>query len=279
MTTEPGTAVPDVGGHSPSALSGFAGVTAALGRRPAVFLDYDGTLTPIVARPDQARLSPAIRAGVERLAGLCPVAVVSGRDLDDVRTMVGLPGLVYAGSHGFDIAGPDLRHRVGEEWLPALAAAGAALEPALAGLDGVLVERKGFAIAIHTRQVAAADKPAVEAAVRRVAAGGNTALRVTGGKEIYEIRPPVPWDKGRAVRHLLEVWRLPAAVPLFLGDDETDEDGFRAVSALSGVGIRVGAPPAGKTTAAAWTLADPGEVGVFLDRLAGWLAHGADRRP
>ncbi|MCW2244602.1 trehalose 6-phosphate phosphatase [Azospirillum fermentarium] len=259
--------IADPGAARPAALAAFADVAAALGPRPAVFLDYDGTLTPIVSRPELAVLAPAMRAAVQRLAALCPVAVVSGRDLDDVRARVGLPGLVYAGSHGFDIAGPGLRHRVGEEWRPALAAAAAALEPALAGVGGVLVESKGFAIAVHTRQVAPADKPAVAAAVRRAAA--DAALRVTGGKEIAEIRPPVPWDKGRAVRHLLEVGGLDGAVPLFVGDDDTDEDGFRAVAALAGAGIRVG--DAGAATAARWVLPDPAAVGVFLERLAAWL--------
>ncbi len=276
MTTDPETTPPAIiesGTGTPSALAGFSGVAAALGARPAVFLDYDGTLTPIMPRPDQARLDPAVRAAVAELAALCPVAVVSGRDLDDVRAMVGLPGLVYAGSHGFDIAGPGLRHRVGEEWLPALAAAAAALTAALGGVDGVLVERKGFAIAVHTRQVAADAKPAVAAAVGRAADAGRAGtggvpLRVTGGKEILEIRPPVPWDKGRAVLHLLDVWGLAGAVPLFLGDDETDEDGFRAVAGVAGVGIRVGGVPAGTVTAARWTLADPSEVGAFLTRLS-----------
>lgn len=255
--------------HKPSALTAFTDVMAALGRGPAVFLDYDGTLTPIRPRPDLAVLSAAMRAAVDRLAALCPVAVVSGRDLDDVRAMTGLPGLVYAGSHGFDIAGPGLCHRVGEEWRPALAAAAAALEPALAGVAGVLVERKGFAVAVHTRHVDPAAKPAVAAAVRRAAGMSEPALRVTGGKEIFEIRPPVPWDKGRAVRHLLDVWGLDGVAPLFLGDDETDEDGFRAAAALGGVGIRVG--DAGAATAAGWTLPDSDGVGVFLARLAAWL--------
>lgn len=279
MITDPvstNPALTESGTSTPSALAGFSGVTAALGGCLAVFLDYDGTLTPIMPRPDQARLDPAVRAAVAELAALCPVAVVSGRDLEDVRAMVGLPGLVYAGSHGFDIAGPGLRHRVGEEWLPALTAAAAALDTALAGLDGVLVERKGFAIAVHTRQVAADAKPAVAAAVGRAADVGRTGpggvpLRVTGGKEILEIRPPVPWDKGRAVLHLLDVWGLSGAVPLFLGDDETDEDGFRAVAGMAGVGIRVGDVPAGTVTAARWTLAGPWDVGVFLTRLSDHL--------
>jgi alpha,alpha-trehalase len=138
----------------PNALSRFAEIRARLaGKRPAVFLDYDGTLTPIVDRPDLAVLSEDVRAVVRDLAELCPVAIVSGRDRADVEQLVGLDGLFYAGSHGFDIAGPGgLRkeHERAAEFLPALAHAEERLRGTVAGIDGALVERKKFAIAIHT---------------------------------------------------------------------------------------------------------------------------------
>lgn len=257
----------------PSALDGFHAFAASLtGRTPAVFLDYDGTLTPIMPRPDLAVLDVAVRSGIERLAGLCPVAVVSGRDLEDVARLVALPGLVYAGSHGFDIRGPDLRVRIGAEHTPALDRAEVALRRDLAGIGGALVERKRFAIAIHTRLVEAAHKPAVADAVHRQAAAED-GLRVTGGKEIHELRPNVPWDKGRAVLSLLD--RLGLAVgsvlPVYIGDDETDEDAFRALAGR-GTGIRVMDDPA--PTSAAWRLRDPGEVAVFLKRLADHLDPG-----
>ncbi|WP_246337527.1 trehalose-phosphatase [Azospirillum oleiclasticum] len=242
------------------------------GRKPAVFLDYDGTLTPIMPRPDLAVLDVAVRSGIERLAGLCPVAVVSGRDLEDVARLVALPGLVYAGSHGFDIRGPDLRVQIGAEHGPALDRAEAALRQDLAGIDGALVERKRFAIAIHTRLVAPQSKPAVADAVHRRAAA-EEGLRVTGGKEIHELRPNVPWDKGRAVLSLLDRLGLAggAVRPVYIGDDETDEDAFRALAGR-GTGIRVMDGPA--PTAAEWRLRDPGEVAVFLARLADALDLG-----
>ncbi|WP_245593410.1 trehalose-phosphatase [Azospirillum halopraeferens] len=258
----------------PSALDRFADFTAALGgRRPAVFLDYDGTLTPIVDRPDLAILDPATRAAVARLAELCPVAVVSGRDLDDVRRLMDLDGLVYAGSHGFDIRGPSLRTRIGLEYVPALDSAHAALNRRLGDVDGALVERKRFAIAIHTRRVAADAKPRVAEAVRAVA-GEHPDLRVTGGKEIHELRPNLPWDKGRAVLALLDALELSGdgVLPLYLGDDETDEDAFRALADRGpgrGAGVRVMETPA--PTAAAWRLHDPAEVRLFLERLAAHL--------
>lgn len=265
----------------PSALADFDDFAALLGdRHPAVFLDYDGTLTPIVERPDLAVLDESVRATIRRLAALCPVAVVSGRDLDDVARHVGLDELVYAGSHGFDIRGPSLRTQIGLEYLNELGGAEAELKARLSGLPGVLVERKRFAVAVHTRQAAPADKPAVAEAVRTVAAD-HAQLRVTGGKEIHELRPNLPWDKGRAVLALLDALGLagPDTAPLYIGDDETDEDAFRALAdregagregAGRGTGIRVMDPPS--ATAAGWSLKDPAETAAFLDRLADWLA-------
>lgn len=264
------------GRDKPSALQRFDDLAAALGdRRPAVFLDYDGTLTPIVERPDLAVLDPAVRALIRRLAALCPVAVVSGRDLDDVARHVGLEELVYAGSHGFDIRGPGLRRQIGTEYRDALEAAGDALAERLSGVSGALVERKRFAVAVHTRRVDPADKSGVAEAVRAVLSGSGR-LRATGGKEIFELRPDLPWDKGRAVLALLDALGLGGAdvVPLYLGDDETDEDAFRAIAGRAiagrGIGLRVMEAP-GPTTAG-WSLRSPTEAAAFLERLADWLA-------
>jgi len=244
-------------------------------RRPAVFLDYDGTLTPIVARPDLAILSDGMRAAVRRLAGLCTVAVVSGRDRADVERLVGLDQLVYAGSHGFDIAGPDglrIEHEKGADFTAAVRRAAGRLNEALAPIEGALVEPKRFAVAVHYRQVADADLPTVEAAVDRVLEE-VTELRKTHGKKVFELRPRFDWDKGRAVRWLLEALKLdrPEVLPFYLGDDTTDEDAFRALAGR-GIGIFVGSPDA--STAAAYRLEDPEAVRRFLDTLSAML----DRR-
>ncbi|HSP56965.1 MAG TPA: trehalose-phosphatase, partial [Halomonas sp.] len=122
----------------PDALGDFERLVERLGhRRPAIFLDYDGTLTPIVDRPELAVLDGAMRATLQRLAQRCTVAIVSGRDRANVAEMVGLDNLVYAGSHGFDITGPDglhMQHERAAEFLPALDAAEAALQTRLAGV-------------------------------------------------------------------------------------------------------------------------------------------------
>src|SRR5216117_3716279 len=104
----------------PSALEHVQEIAGRSGR-VAVFLDYDGTLTPIVSQPENAWLSDSMRQTLQELAAQTPVAILSGRDLDDVRQRVNIDNVVYAGSHGFDIAGPrDLRSQVATEFLPTL---------------------------------------------------------------------------------------------------------------------------------------------------------------
>lgn len=242
------------------------------GRRPVVFLDYDGTLTPIVERPDLAVLSDAMRASVRRLAGLCPVAVVSGRDRADVARLVGLDDLAYAGSHGFDISGPGglrIEHEQGAAFSAAVERAAERLEAGLDGIEGALVEPKRFAVAVHYRQVAPDDVPAVDQAVAAVL-DAVPELRRTDGKKVIELRPRFDWDKGKAVLWLLDALDLDrsGSVPLYLGDDTTDEDAFRALSGR-GIGILVGPPE--RETAAEWMLEDPEAVGRFLETLSDTL--------
>ncbi len=242
------------------------------GRRPAVFLDFDGTLSPIVARPGMAELLPGMRDRLRRLADRVPVAIVSGRDREDVRRRVGLADLVCAGSHGFDIAGPNglhLEHHSAEAALPELDVAEAALREAVASIEGVEVERKRFGIAVHYRNVPDADVPRVEDAVR-AAAARQPSLRRSSGKKVLELQPDLEWDKGRAVRWLLEALELDRddVVPFYVGDDVTDEDAFAALPER-GVGVLVAEEP--RATAAAFRVDGPGEVGLLLD----WLADRA----
>ncbi len=239
------------------------------GRRIAVFLDYDGTLTPIVDRPEMAVLADDMRERLARLAARCPVAVISGRDRADVAAKVGLDNLVYAGSHGFDIVLPDgteYQHPRSAPYARVAAAAARELATALKDIDGALVEAKRFAVAVHYRLVAERDVPAVERAVDAVAKA-HPALRKTGGKKIFELRPAMDWDKGRAVRWLIDALDLagPDLLPIYIGDDETDEDAFAAV-AEDGLGIRVGEPEA--VTRASEVLPDVATVAAFLDALA-----------
>lgn len=254
----------------PNALAHFDDLERALhGRTPALFLDYDGTLTPIVARPELATLSSSMREALRRVAQAWPTAIVSGRGRDDVTALVGITELHYAGSHGFDISGPRVeggRHEVDPALAPIVAAAAADLRQRTAAIPGVLVEDKRFAVAVHYRLV---EDSLVAEVQRQVdeALRDRPALRKAGGKKVFELRPAMPWDKGRAVLWLLSELGLdtPDVVPVYVGDDETDEDAFGALE-NRGIGILVTELP--RPTRASHSLQDVEEVGMLLERLA-----------
>jgi alpha,alpha-trehalase len=245
----------------------------AKGKELAVFLDYDGTLTPIVSRPEEAVLDPKMRQTLKELAQQCFIAVISGRDLKDVRNLVDLEDLYYAGSHGFDIAGPKgqhLEHQSGKQFLPALDRAEKSLRDRLEKkIPGVQVERKKFSIAVHYRRVAEGKIQEVEGVVNRVQAESGQ-LRQTSGKKIFELQPDIDWHKGKALLWLLGQLGLdrPGVLPLYLGDDVTDEDAFEVLKDR-GIGIAVQAAPA--PTAARYRLRSPDEVGKFLQGIIAFV--------
>ena len=256
----------------PSALDQQDVIASRLQNRSvALFLDYDGTLTPIVQRPEDAILSAEMRDIVRRVATCCPVAIVSGRDRRTVEQLVDVKALAYVGSHGFDIVGAPgsgIRREVASEYLPTLDAAEAALRARLADVEGALVERKKFTVAIHFRLVAAALRSRVEDAVDAVHAEQPT-LRKEGGKAVFELRPDLHWDKGTAVLWLLEKMGLDHALPIHIGDDLTDETVF-GVLGDGGIGIVVADER--RLTAAQFTLRDTGDVARFLSGLTRMLS-------
>lgn len=244
---------------------------------PAVLLDFDGTLSDIVADPAAAALVEGAGDALAKLAALCPVAVVSGRDLRDVRDRVGVQGIWYAGSHGFELLAPDGTRHVHDAAAPgveqALKRAAERLRERVRSVPGVVVERKRFAVAVHHRRADLDDVGPVVAAVHEIARA--TGLRVSTGRKVTELRPDVNWDKGTALRWVLEQLTVPV-LPIYLGDDLTDEDAFDAVEP-DGLGIVVGHGENGdRHTAARFAVTDPAAVGVFLDRLARQLSAAAD---
>src|SRR6266478_6912157 len=149
----------------PSALEHVQEIAGGSGRA-AVFLDYDGTLTPIVSQPEDAWLSDSMRQTLRELAARAPVAILSGRDLDNVQRRVNVNGIVYAVSHGFDIAGPrGLRKQVATEFLPKLDMVEKELHEALDEIPGARVERKHFSIAAHYRNMRENEASKVDRAV------------------------------------------------------------------------------------------------------------------
>jgi trehalose-phosphatase len=238
-----------------------------------VALDFDGTLSPIVARPEDATLLEEAGAPLRRLVSRSDtvVAIVSGRGLADVRDRVDLDGVFYAGNHGFEIEGPgvDRVHPAAAEARPKLERCIEGLESALSDEPGTQIEDKQWTLSLHYRR---AERPGAEARVRAAidVHCRRPGLRVSEGKKVFEVRPDVDWHKGRATEFLLDVVEretgtagLPA---IFVGDDRTDEDAFAVVRERGG-GIVVGDPPPADSRAVGW-LRDPTEVASLIQELA-----------
>jgi trehalose 6-phosphate phosphatase len=192
---------------------------AAKPDRAGLFLDFDGVLAPIVARPEDAAPPPETRAELQRLVGrYALVAVVSGRGGTDVRERVGVEGIVYVGSHGLELT-PQA-----ERWRKTLAAFAAdAPWPAAA------TENKGLSISFHYRD-RADEREAVLELETLAETAREEGLMARFGKKVLEVLPAVGSNKGTAVRHLLEERGLRRA--LAAGDDTTDIDSFAALDGL-----------------------------------------------
>jgi trehalose-phosphatase len=237
------------------------------GSRLAIITDFDGTLAPIRRRASQARLSQRVRQALERLtADDHLVAVVSGRPLEDLEQRVGIPGVWYAGSHGYFIRAPDgwrlslLRH----EERRRIVHVTHRLKTTLGSLPGINVEAKPGAVAVHYRLATPAMRKRIDPIVRGILAG-FPGLRLFPGRMVWEILPAGHVDKYLAARFILRVARQrdPRSLgwPVYLGDDVSDEQVFARWPGLS---VAVGCRP---DTAARYFVKSPTEVATFLERL------------
>jgi trehalose-phosphatase len=231
-----------------------------------IFLDYDGTLAPTVEEPSEALLPENIRELIKRLSEHWTVVIMTGRPLNDARKLVGLDNLVYVGSHGLEMMGPgDSFHETpGKQFRPVLDKAEREAREAFRDLDGVHLQRKPFSIAIHYRLAGKGVLPELETRVDDVAAHYPELVKIRE-KDIFELRPR-NWNKGRALLDLLERFHIKASrsVPVYIGDDSTEEDVFEAVAGR-GIGILVS--NGDQWTPATYTLRDPSEVAAFLEQL------------
>ena len=241
-------------------------------KKPVLFLDYDGTLTPIVKRPEDAILSPGMKQALEDCASLFSIAVISGRDLDDLKDKVKIDTLIYAGSHGFRISGPGglyKEHEQSEEILPELDRLEKKMNEISRSIDqGIQIDRKRYAIAVHYRNAEEENVPDIIRKVNKLM-DQTPGFKVGGGKKIVEIRPDVDWDKGKALLWIMQklgVTDKKKFIPFYIGDDVTDEDAFKVIQD-DGWGILVG-PEEGKKSAARFTLPDVNSVKDFLHNLA-----------
>ena len=251
----------------PSALDSIHLITKHLSRKhPLVLLDYDGTLTPIVSDPDKAILSDRMRSLLKALSRHVTVAIVSGRDLTNIKNLVQLNELIYAGSHGFEIEAPDgakMELKSAREKLEDLEKAEQCIRSQLQSVPGILFERKRYAFAIHYRNVSEVETEEVRKTLVQIS-GSFSSLKLTSGKKVFEFRPGVNWDKGMAVNWIIEriCGNKHESVPVYIGDDITDEDAFRAIKG-TGTGILVGNH--GSKSYADYSLEDTEQVYLFLN--------------
>lgn len=269
--------------HHPSALEMFEQIIAASkGKQIVMFLDYDGTLSPIVDDPDRAFMSKKMRKTVRKLAQCFPTAIVTGRCRDKVYKFVKLAELYYAGSHGMDIKGPEKgsKHmKVNEsvlcqpasEFLPMIDEVYKLLVEKTKSTPGAKVENNKFCLSVHFRCVDEKKWSELAQQVRSVVKE-YPKLRLTQGRKVLEIRPTIKWDKGKALEFLLESLgfaNCKDVFPVYIGDDRSDEDAFKILRDRGqGFGILVSKFP--KDTNASYSLQEPDEVMDFLQRLVDW---------
>ncbi|XP_015582969.1 probable trehalose-phosphate phosphatase G isoform X2 [Ricinus communis] len=286
----------------PSALNSFEQITNfAKNKKIAMFLDYDGTLSPIVDDPDQALMSDDMRSAVRNVAKYFPTAIISGRSRDKVFELVGLTELYYAGSHGMDIMGPinnsvSNDHANGikstdqqgkdvnlfqpaKEFISMIDEVFRTLVENTKAIKGAKVENHKFCTSVHYRNVDEKNWPTVAQIVHDILKQ-YPRLRLTHGRKVLEVRPVIDWNKGKAVEFLLESLGLSNSddvLPIFIGDDRTDEDAFKVLrKGNKGYGILVSPVP--KETNAFYSLRDPTEVMKFLKSLVRWKQLGEGGR-
>ncbi|KAJ8764215.1 hypothetical protein K2173_005395 [Erythroxylum novogranatense] len=278
----------------PSALNSFEQMTGfARNKKIAIFLDYDGTLSPIVDDPDQALMSDDMRIAVRNVAKCFPTAIISGRSRDKVFELIGLTELHYAGSHGMDIMGPINKRMSSDhlnciectdqqgkkvnvfqparEFIPMIDEVFRALVENTKGIKGTRVENHKFCTSVHYRNVEEKSWPAIAQCVHDILKE-YPRLKLTHGRKVLEVRPVIDWNKGKAVEFLLESLELSDrddVLPIYIGDDRSDEDAFKVLrEGNRGYGILVSSVP--KETNASYSLKDPTEVMQFLKSLVVW---------
>jgi trehalose-phosphatase len=233
----------------------------------SLFLDFDGTLVPIEAHPDMPRLDPVMKETLELLAAQDSLVttIISGRAIQDLYPRIDVKGLIYAGNHGQEIFGRNLRFvepgaLARREQLEVLCGE---LRMELQSVDGVLVEFKGLTASVHYRQAAETRRPEIHDAVLTAVARAGGLFRMNQGRKVYEIVPRTAWHKGAAVHWVNDHIGGHGTLTVYLGDDVTDEDAFSVLP--EAITIKVGGLP---VTAARYRLPDPTAVHEFLL----WLA-------
>lgn len=238
-----------------------------------LFLDYDGTLTPIVQSPDKAIIPVKT---LDALKGLsknphCKVAIISGRALKDIKNKIGLERIIYAGNHGLEIDGPKLRFKapLSMGYMAILKKIRCILKEKLSKIKGVIIEDKGLALSVHYRLVNIKDVQPVKTIFHETATHYviSNKIKIRPGKRVLEIGPSLEWDKGKVVLWLLTRLKFVLGkepyFPIYIGDDATDEDAFRTLK-NKGLTVFVGDPG---NSHAKYYLRNTQEVAEFLKQI------------
>ena len=235
-----------------------------------LLLDYDGTLSRIASRPHEAVLEKELKKRLVLLSRKenITVGIVSGRRLDQLKRLVGVCGIYYAGNHGLRINGPGIRflHPACRRFNPIIKKIKKSLKQRIKGLKGVIIEDKRLTITVHYRLVKKGDLARLKDIFEKICAPyiSKNRMKVSSGKKSWEIRPPVDWNKGNAVKRILADFRSEKVFPIYMGDDLTDEDAFRALKKV-GLAVFIGKPPA--KTNAEYNLRSVSGVRRFLKEL------------
>ncbi len=229
-----------------------------------LFLDFDGTLAPISSNPGTASMPAGTRKALKAISagGRSSVAIISGRALPDIRERVRLEELIYAGNHGLEITGPGLYfvEPTAAQRAEVLEELARHLQVRLRRIPGVDVESKVFTASIHFRKTPTGRLEEVHRTVLEAVAPIGNLFQVTQGLKVFDIRPRVNWNKGLAVRWIKETLGRTDALPIYIGDDLTDEDAFAALPE----GITVSVGRAASKTCARYHLEEQERVQEFL---------------
>lgn len=238
-----------------------------------LLIDYDGTLTPIVKKPELANLSPQVKECLQELAESPPrltLGIISGRTLEDLQEKVGIEGIIYAGNHGLEIEGPGITYvnPVAKKTKPFLHSLCQDIGKERTGIKGAIIEDKGLTLSLYYRLV---DESRVEELNRifceitkPLTASGR--IKVSKGKKVYEVRPAVDWNKGKAIAFIAQNLNWESEpLTIFLGDDVTDYGGFRLVDNRGGISIYVSEEDT--ESVAEYLLHSPKEIYQFLNML------------
>ena len=240
-----------------------------------VFTDFDGTLVPIKDWPSECYLDPETKQTLTSLAHKphMTVGVVSGRELEDLKTRIGIDHIFYAGNHGLEIEGPGFTFRepAAVTLIPMLQALANSLAKDLSVITGALIEDKKLSISVHYRKVDSQHVPRLIDSVRRHVAPAveTNQLVMKEGKKVLDIRPAVDWNKGNAVKWLTnKITTGSEPLTVYLGDDETDEDAFAKLS--DQITICVGMS---RKTMAKYATIDHHDVHAFMVWLLGIVGN------